>query len=119
MTAVVGFLDAPASERTLTAGAYLVGAVELGAALAALAFGAYRVREALLPEWSGAPARLAEVVLGVSGLICVSELLGTFGGFELGVVLAAAVAVGLAAGLAAPRVFAGRLAGSVERLGRR
>ena len=76
--------------------------------LAALAFGAYRVRALLLPGWSGAPARLAEAVLAVAGLIWVCEALGTFGAFEEGAVLGALVAVGVAAGLLATRLAAGR-----------
>ncbi len=108
MSAAAVITHAPASERTLTAGAYLVGALELGAVLAALAFGAHRMRALLLPGWSGAPARLAEVVLGVSGLICVSEAVGTFGGFERGPLLAAIVVTSLAAGLIANFIAAGR-----------
>ena len=92
---VTSFVIAPAGERTLTAGAYLVGALELTVLVAALAFGAYRVRALLLPGWSGAPARLAESVLAVAGLIWVSEALGTFGGFEEGALLGAVVVVGV------------------------
>jgi hypothetical protein len=95
-------------DRTLTVGAYLVGALELGLVLAALAFGAYRVRALLLPGWSGAPARLAEAVLAVVGLTWVSEALGTFGGFEEGAVLFCLVAVGVGAGLLATQVAGGR-----------
>jgi hypothetical protein len=104
----VAFVTAPASERTLTLGAYLAGALELALVGAALAFGAYRVRALLLPGWSGAPARLAEVVLAVAGLIWVGEALGTFGGFEEGAVLGALAATGLAAGLIATRLAADR-----------
>ena len=43
------FVTAPAGERTLTVGAYLAGALELTLVVAALAFGAYRVRARLLP----------------------------------------------------------------------
>ncbi len=103
MIAAPGFITALPSERTLDAGAYLAGAAELGLVLAALAFGAYRVRAALLPGWEGPPARLAEIVLGVVGLIWVSEAVGTFGGFERGPVIAAAVVVGVGAGLIAGR----------------
>ena len=102
------FVTAPAGERTLTVGAYLGGALELALVVAALAFGAYRVRALLLPGWSGAPARLAEAVLAVAGLIWVCEALGTFGGFEEGAVLGALAAAGLAAGLIASRLAAGR-----------
>ena len=52
--------------------------------LAALAFGAYRVRALLLPGWSGAPARLAEAVLAVAGLICVSRGAGHLRGVRGG-----------------------------------
>ncbi len=76
--------------------------------LAALGFGAYRVRALLLPGWSGAPARLAELVVGMTGLLLVSEALGSFGGFEEGLVLIGMVAVGVGAGLMAPRLASGR-----------
>jgi hypothetical protein len=101
MSVIAGFITAPAGERTLSAGAYLAGALELGVVLGALAFGAHRVRAWLMPGWSGAPARLAEVVLGVAGLIWISEVLGTFGGFEEGTVLLGTVVVGAGAGLIA------------------
>ena len=107
MIAAAGFVIAPQSERTLDAGAYLAGAAELGLVVAALAFGAYRVRSALLPGWSGPPARLAEVVLGVVGLIWVSEAVGTFGGFDRLPVIVAAIVVGVGAGLIAGRLAAG------------
>ena len=98
---IAAFLTAPAGERLLTAGDYLVGAIELVAVAAALSFGAYRVRMLILPGWSGAAARLAEIVLGVVGLIWISEALGTFGWFTEGAVLAAMIVLGAGAGLAA------------------
>src|SRR6476620_1069613 len=102
------FVTAPASERTLTVGAYLAGALELTLVVAALAFGAHRVRALILPGWSGAPARLVEAVLAVSGLIWISEALGTFGGCEEGAVLGAVIVIGAAAGLLAGRLAARR-----------
>jgi hypothetical protein len=66
------------------------------------------VRALLLPGWSGAPARLAEAVLAVAGLIWVCEALGTFGGFEEGLVLGAIAVAGLAAGLIATRLAGDR-----------
>ena len=104
MTLPAAFYTAPASDRVLTAGAYLVGVVELAALLGALAFGAYRVRALLLPDWTGAPARLAEVVLGATALLWISEVAGTFGGFKEYVILGAGIAVGLGAGLIARRL---------------
>ena len=102
------FVTAPASERVLTAGDYLVGAVELAAVLAALAFGAHRVRRLLLPGWSGAPARLVEIVLGVTALVLVSEILGAFGWFDELAVLVVTIVVGIGAGLCALRLEARR-----------
>ena len=112
MTVPTAFYTAAPSDRTLAAGAYLLGAAELAALIAALAFGAYRVRALLLPAWFGAPARLVEIVLGATGLLWVSEALGTFGGFEEYAVLGAGIAVGLAAGLIATRLARGRVAAS-------
>ena len=42
-------------------------------------FTAFRVRARLMPGYEGAPARLAEVVIGLALLVIVSELLGLFG----------------------------------------
>ncbi len=108
MSPALAFVTAPASERVLTAGDYLIGVVELFALVAALAFGAHRVRALLLPGWSEAPARLAEIVLGVTSLVWISEILGTFGWFHEFTVLAAAIVVGVGAGLVAARLDAGR-----------
>jgi hypothetical protein len=108
MSPALAFVTAPASERVLTAGDYLIGAIELLAVVAALAFGAHRVRALLLPGWSGPPARLAEIVLGVTALVWISEILGTFGWFHEFTVLVAAIIVGVGAGLVAKRLDAGR-----------
>ncbi len=61
---------------------YLLGAAELAVIAAALGLGAYHLRALLAPAWMGALARLAEVVIGISMLILVSELLGPLGLFE-------------------------------------
>jgi hypothetical protein len=110
VTTPTAFYTAAPGDRTLAAGAYLLGAAELAALIGALAFGAYRVRRLLLPAWSGAPAGLVEIVLGATGLVWVSEVLGTFGGFEEYAVLGAGIAVGLAAGLIATRLARDRVA---------
>jgi hypothetical protein len=107
------FYTAPAGDRILAGGAYLVGVIELAAFVAALAFGAHRVRALLLPAWTGAPARLAELVLGVSALVWVSEALGTFGGFTEYGVLGVGIAVGVGAGLLATRLAADRPVGTI------
>jgi hypothetical protein len=74
---------------------YLLGAAELAVIAAALGLGAYHLRALLVPAWMGALARLAEVVIGLSMLILVSELIGALGLFkELPLVLGS-VAAGL------------------------
>jgi hypothetical protein len=73
----------------------------LAVTLGSLAVAAYALRWLLLPAWSGAPARLAEAVLGIAVLVVVSELAGSVDAFRrwtlvpaLVVVAAAAAAVG-------------------------
>jgi hypothetical protein len=75
------FEMAPASERTLAAGDYLAGVLELAVIAGAVAFAAWRIRAAILPAWTGAPARLVESVIAIASLILLAELFGTFGAF--------------------------------------
>jgi hypothetical protein len=56
---------------------YLIGAVVFAAGVGALVRGAWILRVRLLPDWSGAPARLAEVVIGLGAAIAIAEVLGT------------------------------------------
>jgi hypothetical protein len=87
----------------MTTSDYLLGAAELAVIAAALGLGAYHLRAWIVPGWSGAPARLAEVVLAISGLIVVAELLGVVGLLDDGWLLAGAVVVGLGAAAIARR----------------
>jgi hypothetical protein len=87
----------------VTFGEYLAGSIELIAIAAAIAFAAVRLRARLLPGWSGASARLAEVVLGISLLVVVLELIGLVGLYRPGWVLAGALLAGVGIGLAAGR----------------
>jgi hypothetical protein len=81
-------------------GDYLQGSIELIIVAAAIAYGAVGLRGRLLPGWSGASARLAEVVLGLSLLVVTLELVGVVGLYRPGWVLLAAIAVGAGVGLA-------------------
>ncbi|HUC00157.1 MAG TPA: hypothetical protein VMS11_10060, partial [Solirubrobacterales bacterium] len=76
-------------------GSYLLGVVELAAVGLSVGFSAYRLRAKLLPSWTGAPARLVEVIVGVALIIWISEILGLFSLLYPGllVVLSAALAV--------------------------
>jgi hypothetical protein len=86
---------------------YVAGSAAIFAVVAALAWGAWRVRAAVLPQWAGPPARLAEAVIGLTALLGVAQLLGSLGAFTRGWMLVALVAVGLAMGrIATPRVDA-------------
>src|SRR3954454_21407611 len=76
---------------------YLLGAAELAVIAAALGLGAYHLRALLVPAWVGALARLAEVVIGITMLILVSELLGVLGLFKEVPLLIGYVAAGLGA----------------------
>lgn len=74
-------------------GSYLVGAVQLALVVVPICFSAYRLRQRLLPAWSGAPARLVESIAAVALVIWISEALGTFGLFYAGALIAAALLV--------------------------
>ena len=55
---------------------YLLGAAELAVIAAASASAPSTSEPCSCPAWTGAPARLAEFVLGISALIVIAELLG-------------------------------------------
>ncbi len=76
-------------------GEYLLGAAELALIAAALCLGAYYVRAALVPAWSGALARLAEAVIAIAGLVVISEMLGLVGLFKPGFMVAACILAAL------------------------
>jgi hypothetical protein len=80
----------------VSAGGYVASVVELAIVVGSLAFAATRLRRRLLASWDGAPARLAEAVLGIALLIWVGELLGLLGLLREGSLVAACAAVGAA-----------------------
>jgi hypothetical protein len=81
----------------MSTGRYLLGAAELSVIAAALGLGAYHLRALLAPAWTGALARLAEIVIGLSMLVLVAELFGVLGLFKEAPLLIGAVAAGLGA----------------------
>ena len=81
-------------------GDYLQGSIELIVVAGAMAYAAVGLRGRLLPGWSGASARLAEVVLGLSLLVVTLELVGVVGLYRPGWVLLGAIVVGVGIGLA-------------------
>jgi hypothetical protein len=90
-------------EASLSGGAYVVGAVSFVAVLGVVAWGAVRARAGVLPEWSGARARVAEAVIAIGVVILVAQALGSFGLLEPLPVLVALLAAGGALVVIAPR----------------
>jgi hypothetical protein len=78
-------------------GSYLLGVAQLALVVGPIAFSAYRLRQRLLSDWDGAPARLVESITGVALLIWLSEILGTFGLFYAGALIGASLLLGLLA----------------------
>jgi hypothetical protein len=76
-------------------GEYLFGVIGLAAVAISMGMGGVRLRRRLLPGWEGAPARLAEAVLGVALLTVLLQLLGAFGILVPGVLIPAALLVGV------------------------
>jgi hypothetical protein len=88
----------------ISAGAYAIGLTSTVVVVAVLAWGAWWLRAALLPAWSGANARLAEIVIAIGALIGIAQILGTFGAFEPLPMLVAYVMTGLVMGLIGRRL---------------
>ncbi len=61
----------------VSTGSYILSAAALVAVALSLGFTAVRLRQRLLPTWTGAPARLVEAITGIALLIWLSEILGT------------------------------------------
>lgn len=78
----------------MTAGRYVLGCLALVGLVGLLGVGAASVRARLLPDWRGAPARLADCVLALALITVICELLGTVGLFGWGPILAACAATG-------------------------
>lgn len=78
-------------------GRYALGVAALAVVCGSLAVLAVALRRRWLGDWAGAPARLAEAVIGLAVLVAILEVLGTLRLFELGPVVAACVVVSVAA----------------------
>lgn len=83
---------------TVGLGEYVAGAAELALVAGAAAYAATGARARLLPGWTGAPARLAEGILGLVLVVWVAEILGTFGLLEELTFVAVAGVTGLVVG---------------------
>lgn len=80
---------------------YLLGLVILAAILGPLVFGGHRLAHRFLRDADPSLRFLASAVLTLSGLVIVSELLGTVGALHAAPLVAASAAVGIGAAFAA------------------
>jgi len=84
---------------TPSLGSYIGGCIAVIGILSALGLGGYWLRRWIVPEFSGALARLADITIAVALLILSLELLGSLGILRLGWIVVACVGVGLLAAL--------------------
>jgi hypothetical protein len=88
----------------LSAGRYLLGAIDLTLIATFACLGATAVRQRVVPKLDGITAGLATAVLALAGLLWTAELLGSFGWFTAipYSVLVVALGAGLRLGLGGP-----------------
>lgn len=90
-------------------GSYIGGCLAVIGIVAALGLGGYWLRRWIVPEFSGALARLGDATIAVALLIVTLEVLGTASLLRFGWIVAGCIAVGLgAAWLGYSRAPAGR-----------
>ena len=82
---------------------YLAGILLLAIAFVPLHTASYLWRARLIAEWRGAQARLVEIIMDVTVVICVSEILGSVDLYRVAPVVIALAIIGLAAIWAARR----------------
>jgi hypothetical protein len=87
----------------VTFGRYVEGLALIALAFVPIGAATHAWRSRFLPEWTGPPARLAEIVTGVAAVIFVSEVLGAVHLFRLGVMVPVLAIVGAVGWYAARR----------------
>jgi hypothetical protein len=80
-------------------GAYVAGSLSLVAMVASLGFGGYWLRRWIVPEFSGALARLAEIVIGMALLLLSLYFLGSVTLLREGWVVSTTILAGVVGGL--------------------
>jgi hypothetical protein len=78
-------------------GSYIAGCLALIGIVAALALGAYWLRSWIVPEFTGALARLADATLAVAMLVVCLEILGSLSLLYFGWIVVLCIGVGLGA----------------------
>jgi hypothetical protein len=94
-------------------GSYIVGCLAVIGIVAAVGLGGYWLRRWIVPEFSGALARLGDATIGVALLVVSLEILGTLSLLRLGWTIVFCIAVGLGAA-ALGRAKAPREGGRLE-----
>src|SRR3954468_10155262 len=84
---------------TPTFASYVGGCVAVVGIVAALGLGGYWLRRWIVPEFSGALARLAEATIAVGMLVVALEILGALSRLYLGWIVLLCIAGGLGAAL--------------------
>lgn len=84
---------------TPSLGSYIGGCLAVVGILCAVGLGGYWLRRWIVPEFSGALARLADVTVAAALLIASLELLGTLSILRLGWIVVVCIGVGLLAAL--------------------
>jgi hypothetical protein len=80
-------------------GSYIAGCLAVIGIVAAVGLGGYWLRRWIVPEFSGALARLADATIAVGLLVISLEILGTLSILRLGWIVVFTIAVGLGAAL--------------------
>jgi hypothetical protein len=80
-------------------GSYIAGCLAVIGIVAALGLGGYWLRRWIVPEFSGALARLADATLAVALLLLSLEILGTLSVLRFGWIICFTIALGLGAAL--------------------
>jgi len=80
----------------VTLRSYLEAVALLAVVLTPIAFASIATRRRLVPGWTGASARLAELIVGVSVLTVVSETIGSVGWFRRIPLMIGAITAGVA-----------------------
>jgi hypothetical protein len=111
------------SSLSVSTGRYLLGIIALLLICGALGRAAFLIRRRFFPDWTGAPARLAESVIGLALLVALMEILGAVGLFRLIPLVVGSLAIGMgtqraipADAGASPRAARGRGGVTRERL---
>jgi hypothetical protein len=76
----------------------MLGLALLVAVVGASAFGGLRLRQRMLPRWTGAPARLVEAIIALTIVLAVAEALGAVGLLRMPLLVAGCVACGVGVG---------------------